>query len=200
MSGPTKSVRRIFSLLSIGPNKDPTTSPESISPLGSPRLIQASPKQASPKQLAVDRSHSPVISSESHHHINSAFAVDDDLNANLSPPPSLVALNLARGEIAPSSSDSRPQSRSSSAGGAPTGSRALTLPGTPADEKKVNRRSWMPTKSRTGSMNRRENRPDNRPDAWIAGIEPIIPYDAHALAEGGQVSMLRLMIINVNDG
>ena len=75
------------------------------------------------------------------------------------------------------------------------GSRALTLPGAPADEKLVNRRSWMPTKSRTGSMNRREN----RPDAWIAGIEPIIPYDAHALAEGGQVSMLRLMIINVND-
>lgn len=198
MSVPTiSSARRIFSLLSIGSHKDPTTSPESSSPLASPRLFQPSPKQ-----LAVDTKdqsnslpHSPTVSSESHHHIRSVSAGDDDLNADLLPPPSLVTLN-----VPPSSPDGRPQSQtgsrpSSSAGGTPTGWRSLTCPGTPADERLVNRRSRIPSKSPTGSMDRRAN----RPDAWIAGIEPIIPYDIHALAGGEQVSIPRLIVFDVND-
>ncbi|OXV06282.1 hypothetical protein Egran_05950 [Elaphomyces granulatus] len=188
MSVPTKSARRIFSLLSIRSNKDPTTSPESSSPLASPRLFQASPKQ-----LAVDTRdqsnslpHSPTVPSESHHHIRSVLAGDDDLNADLLPPPSLVTLN-----VPPSSPDGRPQSQtgsrpSSSAGGTSTCWTSLTRPGTPADERLVKRRSRIPSKSPTGSMDRRAN----RPDAWIAGIEPIIPYDIHALAGGEQIPEL----------
>ena len=201
----TKSAgRRISSLFSLGSNKDSSNNSIVSSPTGSPRPTTS--QKSSPEQTPYDRLSKPVrpmrhVASAQNLSPNfskplsptnssSTNLADPGLDVPLRPPPSLASLH---GDMdSNGSSGSRPSSRggsrpSSSGGLAPPGGAPRPRPTTPSDGKK--RRSWMPGRaSRIVSMGGPSpDLPDHGVNAWVAGLNEIIPYGTGPLVSGGMV-------------
>jgi hypothetical protein len=194
VSGPVKSARRIFSFLPIGSSKE--SNPTTASPTDSPRSTRPSPDQAirdeSSRNIPLAPRHAssppPSLSSDLHLKANADPVEDLRLDLPLLPPPSLATLNQDPAGRMSDSSGSGPQSRRGSrppsfAGVSTVGVRPPSRPGTPNESKASKRRSWMPTRSRAPSV---ENK-NHEIEAWIAGVDPKIPYDLSLLAKSERV-------------
>lgn len=184
LSAPVKSARRISSLLNLGSSSkqpsDQTTSPD-LPPQNTGRARSSS--------RPARHASSPLPQSPASRPKTSSGPVEPlDLN-DLPPPPSLLAVNQA---LSDSGSNSRPGSRGAS-GSRPSSSAGLTphtlapsfQPGTPG-ERAGKRRSWMPGKSRSPSVEMR----NHEYEAWVAGLDQKIPYDLGPLVRGEAVRTL----------
>lgn len=198
LSAPIKSAKRISSIFSLGSHKDHSS--DTSSPTSSPRIPKNSPDHVPSdkfhhrhRQSSSRTTHSgssPSVSDAHESRPGTLASIDPlDLESPLPPPPSLLEVNQDLADTAASSPDGRPQSRGrsrsgSGGGGRSTSSAGLSVNDAPRPRTPSKRRSWIPGRTRSDSV---DLKAVQTPNAWIAGLDQKVVYDLEPLAKGEQV-------------